>query len=53
MVHYGLCESSIIKLEMILPLLLTQRSKLTRLEIQIFPAHAILMNNTLIVFVPK
>ena len=48
------CESSeLSKPEMILSPLLTQRSKLTRLEMQMFPARAILMSNTSIVFVPK
>ena len=48
------CErSELSKPEMILSPLLTQRSKLTRLEMQMFPARAILMSNTFIVFVPK
>lgn len=48
------CESSeLSKPEMILSPLLTQRSKLTRLEMQMFPARAILMSNKFIVFVPK
>lgn len=41
------CESSeLSKPEMILSPLLTQRSKLTRLEMQMFPARAILMGKT-------
>ena len=40
------CESSeLSKPEMILSPLLTQRFKLTRLEMQMFPARAILMSN--------
>lgn len=48
------CESSeLSKREIILSPPLTQRSKLTRLEMQMFPSRAILMSNTFIVFVLK